>query len=488
MRDSISKLLTIILCFISISALSQNRFSRKVGKGFAESINKVTPLADDELRLYLNYSYNGPGPNTSNYYYALYYPSIDSITQEKRLLTYGVFYANNREFFEISRYKILTTFQECCSEGGRVGMAIDFLDLKDTTDIPTYWLPFMSGTFNPTVIGDSIFILRSLDSSYVLTSRGYTNNRKWILSHYNPLNQQLSSLDTFQFPIDIKAPGTSFYNVEKRQFEFLYDSLQIFFTRGRKNLDSIKTNFGGFFNPSDTVAANQYSKNLSRHLQLISDSCWYYADTLGAEEVRFCKDRFGDTNTTFYPKPWPHNVCKACEIRGQRLQGDSVKAYLMFNPKDSGYHLYREKDGVLIQAIKVLNWPKTFRPYSIYSNDDGSFYLAGDINYNYDVWNATGEPMLLKVDRQGRSSEQLTHNSFNLNYDRRTNSLMVFLIEDGAAYNYRLVDTSGRIMKSGSFIAGQPIQLGNWSKAVYYIQLWNIEKSFIGQDSFIITN
>lgn len=482
------KIVLVIFCISSLSTLAQNRFSRKVGKDFSEGIHNVTPLADNELRLYLNYSYNGPGANTSTYYYALYYPSIDSLSQEKRLVTYGYFYSKNREFFKLSPYRILTTFQECCSEGGRVGMGIDYVYLRDTTEIPTYWLPYMSGTFNPIIDGDSIYIFRSLDSSYVLPSRSYENNSSLVLCHYDPVNQQLNDLDTIQFPFDFKAPGTSFYDVDKRQFELLYDSLQVFFTRGRNGLDSVNAYFGDFFDRDDTVAAYQYAKNLSRHLRIINDSCWYYQDTLGATELRFCKDRFGDTNTTFYPYRWPHNVCSDCNILSQRLQGDSVKAFLLLNPKDSSYHLYREENGLLTQSIQVFNWPKTFRPYSIYSNDDGSFYLAGDINYVYDVWNATGEPMLLKVDNQGRFEQQIVTNSFNLNYNRSTNSLTVFLTEDGATYNYRLIEASGKIMKSGSFTAGEPIQLGDWSKAVYYLQLWSIDQSYIGQEPFIITN
>ena len=469
------KILVLLLFLSSLSVLGQNRFNRSFEEGDANTLLEVTPLSKDELRLYFRTGY-------SRFSYAAYYPENDSLGHIKFFKTNwgGHLFDKSRQTFEIAPDKILTTFQLCCSAGGRNGMGIDYVSLRDTSQLDTYWLPYMSLSYNPILSKDSVFIFRSLDSIYNLEYRQFSDNKSFILSYYNLSTGQLSELDTIDFPFNIESPGTSFYNSEKRQFEFLYDSLQFFFTRGETGFDSIKTNYGDFWKAGKLSDNYLYGQNLARHNYIINDSCWWAEDTLGYEWLQLCKDRFGEISIGESYKRWAHSHCRDCLPLGQRVQDSTVISYLMVKAsQDTTYHLYREDNGVITQSVLIKDFPKTFTVNSIYSNLDGSFYLAGNIHKTLNI------PLLLKVDSQGNFKLIDSAHPFNLNYEPSTNALKIFLEDESDFYKYQIIDITGRLVQKGRFHTAEQIDLGDWHGTMYYLQLWDSSDNYIGQEAFI---
>lgn len=422
----------------------------------------------------------------SRFSYAAYYPGNDSLGHIKFFKSNwnGHLYDKSRQTFEIAPDKILTTFQQCCSAGGRSGMGIDYVSLRDTSQLNTYWLSYMSLSYNPILSGDSVFIFRSVDSIYNLEYRQFTDNKSFILSSYNITSGQLAELDTIDFPLDIESPGTSFYNSEKRQFEFLYDSLQFFFTRGKTGFDSINDHYGDFWKAGKLSDIYLYGQNLARHNYIINDSCWSVEDTLGYQWLQLCKDRFGEISIGESYKRWAHSNCRDCLPISQRVQDSAVITYLMMEGhQDSTFHLYREVNGVITQSVLVKDFPKTFNVYSLYSNLDGSFYLAGNIDNLFA--NTLSIPLLLKVDSQGIFKLIDGVSTFNLNYEPSTNALKIFLEDESAYYKYQIIDITGRVVQKGRFQTKNPIELGDWRETMYYFQLWDERNTYIGQEPFI---
>lgn len=477
--------LNILFLLAALSTFGQG-FQRQVGQDFAELIDDVTEVEPGLLRLRFVYSYNGPGANYSKSYYALYDHEKDSLGFVDPYHTAGVFYDKHRNFYDRGT-KIIATFQECCSFGGRVGMGFSYLDLKDRWSFNTYWMPYMSGSFSPIWKDDSLLLFRSVDSLHRL--EGYTRedlgNNALIRSYYIPHLQVLRPLDTIVFPFDFECPGSIFYHPEQGQYELLYDSLQFFFRAGANQPDSMIINKGDFYWGAQNSNNYIYDQNLRRHAYAAYDSSWYVEDTLNYSFVRFKLSREGDLTWEAWPKKWKYDQCANCELLRYHKQDAGVAVYLMRSLPDSSLYLYRVNNDSIEHSVLLKQLPETMQIRTIYSHADHSFYLGGKVNFIYDTWNSTSEPILVKIDRLGRSSALNPSPGFQVHLNSVNRSIKFFRDGESFRADYRIIDSAGRILQKGQEDSSKEWPLEFWSSGIYYLQVWN-GTNYLGQQAFLI--
>jgi hypothetical protein len=486
----------IIICFIlSSSFLFGQGYGRNVGNDFANSIDSIAYLGEGNFRLRFNFTWSGSGPNYGRVFYAIYKPSKDSLGLEHVIYRWSSALSNyNNWSLKISETNFMFTRQECCSEGDRQGISIRHVDLNRDYEIGEYHMPFQSGSFDPLYHNDSIFILRSIDSTYLLTrqSRQFSNNSHKILCFYDLAKDSLTPLDTIDFGIDFKAPGTLLFDSASQQYELLYDSLQFFFKMGDTLPRISRIHRGSFWHGGRYRSIGThgtietYTVNLNRNRFLRMDSCWTVEDTLGYRWVEFCINRNGqvrmDTPPSYPEIPFDgyHFVRGAKLIRGSKF-------YVASHESNGSLYLLEYKNDSLVDFLFLKESPHKMAISDLHKNEDGSFYLVGNIPIYYGHSNhLLGRvPIFVKVDADG--SYQLNQKDREIYfYLSEFGQLFPFLDEPHLDYRYRLTNSSGAMVMEGEIIGREGIATYLLNPGVYNVQLWYQNNGqYLGQGRFI---
>ncbi len=480
------RLKEIIICFIlSSSFLFGQGYGRIVGKDFANSIDSLTYLGDGNFRLRFSYVWQGSGPDHGRDFYAIYNPVKDSLGVNHIISRWSsATHDYSRWSIKLSETNFLFTRQGCCSIGRRQGTSIRHVDLSRDYTLEEYHMAFQSGSFDPLYCNDSIFFLRSIDSTHLLTNpyRQFSNNSHKILCFYDLAMDSLMPLDTINFGINFKAPGTLLFDSANQQFELLYDSLQFFFKRGDTLPRLSRIHRGSFWHGGryrsywthgemETHTVNEW-----RNRYLKNDSCWTVEDTLGYQWVELCMDRNGQVrmNIPFAAPELPFEGYQI--IRGGKLIKGS-KFYIASHESNGSIYLLEYKNDSLVHAMYLKEKPHNMIINDVYKNEDGSFYLVGTVTRSV--------PIFVKVDADG--SYQLNEKDKEIYFFlSQYGKVFPFLEEPYLDYRYRLTNSSGATIKEGEIMGCDGLATYLLSPGLYNVQLWYQNNGqYLGQGRFI---
>lgn len=470
-------------------------YGRNLGKDFATSIDSLDYLGEGNFRLRFNFNWSGSGPDNGRDIYAIYNPTKDSLGLENTITSWhSATFNYNSWSLKISETNFMFTRQECCSGGDRQGISIRHVDLNRDYQVEEYHMPYQSGSFDPLYFRDSIFILRSIDSTYLLTnhSRQFSNNSQKILCFYDLAKDSLMPLDTIDFGIDFKAPGTLLFDSASQQFELLYDSLQFFFKRGDTlpRLSRIHRGsfwYGGRYRSIWTHGTIEtYTVNLNRNRFLRMDSCWTVEDTLGYRWVEFCMNRNGHVRMST-PPSFPEIPFEGFQIVRRAILINESKFYVASHESNGSLYLLEYKNDSLVDFLFLKESPHKMAIADLYKNEDGSFYLVGNVPlyYNHSNHLLGRVPIFVKVDANG--SYQLNQKDKEIYfYLSQYGQVFPFLEEPYLDYRYRLTNSSGAAIKEGVIIGREGIATYLLSPGVYNVQLWYQNNGqYIGDGKFI---
>ena len=486
------KLSNVILVLFYSQILLAQGFGRVIDDGLSHTIDDIIIENEGYLRLSLGYNSGGSGPDFGWKKYALYYSELDSLgSAEKYYSWHSSECDRNREEYRLNNNRVLVTRQICNAEQGRKGMTFTYVNLNDTSIVEDYYSPYFSGSFNPIVYKDSIFVLRGMDDSiFSRREQEYTKNDTLILCIYLPENKDFIELDTVGFPVGLNSPGTLFYYPDRRQFELLYDSLQFFFTRGRAVLDSSLLNYEDFWSlgASNTSTFDghlfTYDLNLYRHFYLLNGVQKTVRDTLGGVVALLYENRFAEIKTKIYYFP---DDCVNCTGPVSSHQSDTIYNLLLLNYQDSVYSLLRYENGQESHRIRLKYWPRNFEARSIVSTENGAFYLGGHIDYQpSNGWGSSSTPFLVYINEKGQYDQIINGEmDFNVHFNSSTNYLNVFLEPSETLLYFQIFDPSAKLMAEDFFRVDEGIDLRNWAHGIYYLRLWTEGGYYLGQEAFI---
>lgn len=294
-------------------------------------------------------------------------------------------------------------------------------------------------------------------------------------------------VDTFALALPINKPGTFIYHADHR-IEYFNDSLRYVFNRDAVNADTIEVYKHSFYTEAlieDSYGAFSIAK--TRNNRILNGLYKVVYDSLNYNLLRTYTDRFDQTrivNALQLP-----DYCLNLSP-GERLyplpvfQKDTVVCLSVHQEEIRNLRLLRYEGSNLVKETS-FQLPPYFKPRSMHSLSDGSFVIGGSREFK-NTWNNSffDRASLIIIDPQGRSSILQGTEIFNLHYNSSENTLQVFY-EDQLYLDYRIVDASGRSMKSGSMRVARGIALGDWRTGIYYIQLWTDQGAFIGINSFL---
>lgn len=485
--------INILLLLVSFGFAHGQGYGRNVGKDFSRRIIGLHPLENGTFRLHLQNIWNGSGPDNGTDFFCIYNPEKDSLGQEQITTTWhSAGYIYNRASLQLSKTQFLFSEQECCAGGDPQGLSIRNVDLKRAYAVPLYQMPYQTGAFDPLYVKDTIYILRSLDSIQELRKRSFGNNTRKILAYYDLAKDSLLNLDTINFGIDFKTPGSLLYDSINQEFELLYDTLQFFFRRGDTLPARTKVHRGSFWKGGRARSISQlgkidlYYSNQQRNYYLKNDSSWEVLDTLGYDWIQLYQDRFGVQKVTF-PEIPPEVPFEGYGINtwGKSIGNSTI--YLASHEGNQSIYLLEYQDDTLISALYLKERPHGMWVYDLYKNADGSYYLVGEVpryepHSTYYTWSI---PIFVKVDPQGnyQKNEEVKEIFLHLT---DFGKLFLFLEEPYLDYNYRIIDLKGRLRKEGSTEGSQSIRLSNLQSGAYLIQLWYANNGkYLGEGKFI---
>lgn len=487
-----SRVLGILIVLMPLGMTKGQGYSRILGEDFAIRITSLQDVGSGNFRLAFTYTWAGSGADHGRDYYALYHPSKDSLGLEHQTTSWGVNYDYNRSSLKLSETEFLFSRQECCSEYSRQGMSIRHIDLYRDYRLKEYSMPFQSGAFDLLHAEDTIYILRSIDSINHLSNRQYEDNSVKVLCFYHLANDSIIPLDTIDFGIDFKAPGTLLYDSLNREFELLYDSLQFFFRRGDTVPRRSGIHKGSFWHGSRQSSISSsgsidiYHLNYRRNLYLRWDSCWS-VDTLGYRWVEACENRQGEVRLKFPSFP-PDPPFKDYRMRIKSSQSGATSLYAAFHKNNGSLYLLEYQEDSLIDALHLKESPYNMGIYDLQKNEDGSFYLVGSVGYNsfgdYGYGWLT-DPIFVKIDPQRQVQSSPTGTEIYAYYSPY-GQLYPFLEKADLEHRYRILNSSGKIIAEGTFLGREGFSIQDLLKGVYQFQVWTLTNDlYRGQGKFI---
>lgn len=480
------------LCLLSPAFWGQG-YGRNIGEDFARRILSLDYVGEGNFRLHMQTSWNGSGPDNGREFLVIYNPEKDSLGPEQVISSWhSAAKIYNSDSFRISKTEFIFSEQECCTGGDAQGLSIRHIDLKRAKAIPEYHMPYQSGAFDPLYVRDTIFILRSLDSLYHLRRRAFSNNYKKVLCHYDLERDSLVDLDTINFGVDFNAPGTLLYDSITEEFELLYDSLQFFFRRGDTAISRSKIHRGSFWHWGRERSywtngkMETYIINIERNWMLRYDSCWSVDDTLGYPWVQICQNRFGGQKMTFpiYPPEVPF---EGYYIYGRGKRVGNSRLYIASHKDNGSFYLLDYQEDSLVDFLHLKESPHNMRISDLYKNEDGSYFLVGNVPifYSYSNYVAWNYPIFVKVDPQGNYQINQEREEIFAHFNRY-NQLYPFFEEPHLDYRYRIVDFAGKTRKEGSFIGREGIFCYSLPPGAYFFQIWYANNGqYLGQGKFI---
>ncbi len=154
--------------------------------------------------------------------------------------------------------------------------------------------------------------------------------------------------------------------------------------------------------------------------------------------------------------------------------------------RDSFAFFRMEGDTIRAQQIYVVPSNQDFEIRQVQSLANGSFLLSGSIEHGRDIgWDGWSKPHFKWLGPDANKWQEDSKAPFQLHYDTEETSLIIFFSDFAADLDYRIIDVSGRSLQSGSARVQVQIPLGKWPTALYYLQLWNRNGNYYGQQPFI---
>lgn len=469
-----------LVCFYSLSGYGQG-YGREIGDGEMYAVRLAQPLEGDQLFLKLQNWYTGAGPNSYSTYFALYDEATD------QLLNADLAYREGNEYGHVIQ-KNEGKHQYLVSQASFGFVSFKFLDLNASKKYPV--LSANHSMMGPPFlwVQDSVFFLRSMYDPWTNRAQAHNAlNDTLILGYCDFANNALVDLDTFRFPFSPALNSYLVYHQTEKQFELIHDSLRATFNRGEGDLINFQEQKDWFWQKAKQAFPDdawQRNKRL-KELRLAGGVYREVKDTLALIKLSWIEG----PNGPFKLRPFyiPDDLRSNQSGGTGSYQSDSVYNYYSINADSSYYTLVRYEDGQERHRSRFpFNVPATFRLSNLSSRADGSFYLSGLINYeNPAGWDSWAEAYLIRVDKNGYIETLNPNEPFALHLEMEAQRLKVFYTYGLAHLSYRIIDASGRQIQAGNFQAYEGIQLGDWGTGIYYLQLWNNEGSYLGQQSFL---
>jgi hypothetical protein len=416
---------------------------------------------------------------------ALYYPEIDSLG------TLKLTNLSSLDFIEVPLTKLSQTKQIRLQYYSTYALVDSYwVDLEDTTAIKRISHPYMAASFNWLVKEDSVFALFSTTSleSYVEKQIG---SDSILLVNMDAKTGQFQVLDTFLLQTRILAPGTFIFNAAEQKVEYINDSLHYFFQRGKKQADTFFIDTGAYYDPALNyhVRDRAFWTNFFVMRNNLNGKYRIVRDTLNADQVKI-EILANGGERLIYSIRFPHSLDASIPIPLPYSFYDKQQDSLIFSyayPSKSGdtIHLYRVENDVITQRqVYKRSVNSDFEIREVHSFQDGSFLLSGRVNYYFNsiYGDSSADPHLIFIDKNGKTSRVSEASNFQVHLNGTKSHLKVFYQDSWTQLDYRIIDSSGRLMQAGDFIVFDGINLGDWGAGVYYLQLWNAN-SFLGQET-----
>ncbi|MCR9155212.1 MAG: T9SS type A sorting domain-containing protein [Bacteroidetes bacterium] len=469
-------------------------FERSFKASGMEQVVDMDSLGFDLWRLNLSYSWGGPGPNYGYTCDALFDRSSLVLGPLKIVSNTGYgsgYYRIPLQYHSSSRAILLGSYRS------HPFITASWINLKDTTEQNWVDIPKMAVSLNWEIgHNDSTYGLYNRLDYYTWADNGRKGTEYFYLSLMTKDSDKLQILDSFRLKADIYAPGTFLLNEDGRGFEYINDSLHYHYSRGKQEPDTFYVDTGAFYGGpkvgdwlGDYYLVNYLSyinHRLGKFRKEESSSGYqvYQVFEDGSEQL---------IRTVIYPHinqavlnrtNWHRQDFRIYEQEG----GITCMAYKS-SDEDTLFLVRTSGNQILKSRLFVRKPSSDFQLSKAYSFADGSFLLMGRIKYQLslgsDGWSIAH---LIYIDPSGKTTALMDDEVFSLHFQQGANRLKIFFENSSSELNYRILDASGRFMQEGEFQAYEGIQLGDWRTGIYYLQLWNKEGAYLGQQSFLKGN
>ena len=343
---------------------------------------------------------------------------------------------------------------------------------------------------------DSIFILHSKplvqenDSSSSFNFVAHDTNTVYYLTVLEPEKGQFHILDSIRLEPKFYDAGLHYLESEK-QWELLKDDRRIRFSRGKFTIDSSFvdpslslgnfSDFGSSTNLEDLrrsfydggIDQFFYNEEKSKVYQLsisLNDSTYFDCSPI----FKYFQKRGLAGN---YYTQFDGNVSSlpATKESEKLIDWQFYSADTLF--------LFRLRSGIIEKRnyLQMATMPGfIFR--DCLSDTKGGFYLLGSQERSAPYYS---QPVLVYLDKNGRTKTLVGNEPFNVHYNADENRIKLFLENPNIELDYRIVDASGRPLQEGSIKAHEGISIGYWAAAIYYLQLWEKNGNYYGQQPFL---
>lgn len=451
-----------------------------------ENIMEVDSLGPNEWKFSFRNSPGGHNSSTS-YFQVIYYRNQDSLGPLKK-----VSILNSETRFSLPDLPI-NSYQSFFFhfDNSYPFIGASWVDLKSPNSSFSWEaIDTMAASLNWQFQQDSVFALFG-SKSISQWNANRIGSDTLLLVHIKRPNKQMQVLDTFLLNEPFLSPGIFIMQDDAKGFEYINEDIHYHFQRGKQIADSFYIDRGPYFEgpKQDSTRNASFDLNHKTYLNYANGKRRIVRDSLGAdllvvEELLngkeiICKTIYLPPNKQYADGNFLYNI----------QQGD-VCSYAFFDEAKINFELYR-MDGSQLKSQQSYKLPSNsdFQIWQIESFSDGSFLLMGEIDRGlspgYDDWSKAHFVYL------DPSRNQLLVNSteaFNVHLSPNSTQLSVFYPLGKAQLQFRILDASGRSLQEGSFIAQEGISIGDWRPGIYYLQLWNNDGAYLGQQSFLKGN
>ncbi|QNR24320.1 hypothetical protein [Croceimicrobium hydrocarbonivorans] len=347
---------------------------------------------------------------------------------------------------------------------------------------------------------DSVFILYAKpnfnlpDFSYNRTEND--TNTQYYLCYLNPQKQQAEILDSLRVPFYLDNADLHF-DSRSNNWIVLFEDWYISFKKGGSEPDTIfqdpRLSLDHFIQFS-AVGPEEYRKRFYQ-----DGITWIF---FNPDSNKVVSAFFSPTDTLYYDyseileyADFDHygelgdsresKYTGSLASLGLRNRATGIRDIMI--SRDDYWLFFRFEDSKIthFQKIARAKLPNAFFR-AVLSTSKGGFYIgANRLTKGLDGKDSL---ILIYLDPQGRTSVLQPGEAFNLHYDSQNNQLKIFYPKPEAKLKYRIIDASGRAMQEGDFTVYEGLSLGPWQAAVYYLQLWEEDGNYIGQQSFLKSN
>jgi|GEM_PF-4946748 len=489
------RFLLLFHCFIFLNC---NVYGQQIERTFEQSeierLNAVDSLSPNIWKMSFSYGWGGSGPNYSQELQALYYRKQDSLGPLKMISHYSMGYRYHLPLFELSATEsVWIQYYESYPF-----VSARWIDLEDSSyrEFQDYY-DYMAASLNWQFQRDTTFALFNTRTFEAWSELRMGSDSIFLVQIENKsANYQI--LDTFLLESPIISPGSFFLSDDGSKFKYINDSLHYHFTRGKKEADSVYVDQGDFYGgPKGSLSREaHFAVNFNTFLNYEKGKKRIVFDSLGAD-LLLLKTLEDGTNLIERKLVYPYQSGSSLpavygfkpQVISYNFQDSNITTLQYISAERDSFAFFRmEGDTILAQQRFIVPSNQDFQIRQVQSFADNSFLLAGSIAHGRDIgWDAWSRPHFKLLGPNGSKWWNDPKAPFQLYYDARAASLTIFFPDLVAKLDYRIIDASGRSLQSGSIKAHEEIPLGNWSTALYYLQLWNQNGNYYGQQPFLKT-